>query len=124
MSALPVYLVRLPRSTDRRRNVTAVLRRLRIAFEIVDAADGDALVRGGAIPWSDAATLAPQPLLGRGPHGRRDRLRREPSEAVAAGGRVGYHRADPRGRLLDPDMPRVLDAILARVGDWDVVLTT
>jgi len=22
-------------------------------------------VRGGAIPWSDAATLAPQPLLGR-----------------------------------------------------------
>ena len=65
MTRLPVFVVSLPRSVERRRPLLAALTRLGVAHEVVEAADGETLVRHREVPWSDATTLEPQPLLGR-----------------------------------------------------------
>jgi glycosyl transferase, family 25 len=65
MRRLPVFVVSLPQSTERRRPLLAVLTEMDVAHEVFEAADGAKLVSRREVPWSDAATLEPQPLLGR-----------------------------------------------------------
>jgi glycosyl transferase family 25 len=65
MTGLPVFVISLPQSVARRAPLIAALTRLGIAHEVVEATDGEKLVRRGEVPWSDASTFEPQPLLGR-----------------------------------------------------------
>jgi len=123
MTGLPVFIVSLPYSAERRRPLLAALDRLGIAHEIAEAADGQELLRRGRIPWGDAATLEPQPLLGR---------RLTPGEIGCAVSHLTlWHRiatALPAAVVLEDDchvteaLPELLARLAALTGAWDLVL--
>ena len=123
MTGLPVFVISLPHSVPRRAPLIAALTRLGIAHEVVEATDGEQLVRRGEVPWSDAATLETQPLLGR-------RL---------TGGEIGcavshlalWHRIAAAGTpalvleddcRLAPAAPAIVARLAALRRDWDLVL--
>lgn len=123
MTGLPVFVISLPQSVARRAPLLAALTRLGIAHEVVEATDGEALGRRGEVPWSDAATLEPQPLLGR---------RLTPGEIGCAVSHLAlWHRIAGAGTaavVLEDDCrltraaPGVLTRLAAFRRDWDLVL--
>ena len=123
MTGLPVFVVSLARSAERRRPLLAALDRLGLAYEIAEAADGQDLLRHGRIPGGDAATLAPQPLLGR---------RLTAGEIGCAVSHLAlWHRIAttlPAAVVLEDDchvgnaLPEVLDRLQALQASWDLVL--
>ena len=123
MTRLPVFVISLPRSVERRAPLLAALTRLGIEHELVEAADGERLVRERDVPWSDAATLEPQPLLGR---------RMTPGEIGCAVSHLTlWHRiaAGLPGAivleddcLLAPAFAEALAGVRESAGTWDLVL--
>jgi len=123
MTGLPVFVISLPQSVHRRAPLLAALTRLGIAHEVVEAADGEKLVRQREVPWSDAGTLEPQPLLAR---------RLTPGEIGCAVSHLGLWRriaaARTRALVLEDDghvadtMPEVLARLAALADAWDLVL--
>ncbi len=123
MSRLPVFVVSLAQSVERRAPLLAALERLGIAHEVVDAADGETLVRQREVPWSDATTLEPQPLLGRV---------MTPGEIGCAVSHLAlWHRIAttlPRAIVLEddchltPGFAEAVSGVEALAGTWDLVL--
>lgn len=123
MTRSPVFVVSLPQSVARRRPLLGALTRLGIAHEVVEAADGQALVSRREVPWSDASTLEPQPLLGR---------HLTPGEIGCAVSHLTLWHRIAAGRtaavVLEDDCrvaescPEVLERLQACAGTWDLVL--
>lgn len=123
MTGLPVLVISLPQSVERRAPLLATLTRLGIACEMVEGADGATLVRQREVPWSDAQTFPPQPLLGR---------RLTPEEIGCAVSHLALWRriaASGAPAVVLEDDCRLADAtpaVLARLAAlrerWDLVL--
>ena len=123
MMRLPVLVISLPRSVERRTALVAALSRLGIASEVFEAADGERLVRERDVPWSDAATLEVHPLLGR-------RLT-DGEIGCAVSHLTLWHRIAtslPGAIVLEddchltPGFAEVLAGVQEAAGTWDLVL--
>jgi glycosyl transferase family 25 len=123
MTGLPVFVISLAWSVERRAPLLAALMRAGIAHEVVEAADGATLVDRRDIPGGDAHTLDRQPLLGR---------RLTPGEIGCAVSHLMLWRriaASARPAVVLEDdcqlaesAPSVLERLAAMPHAWDLVL--